>query len=110
MPPWRRRLFTRGHAVAWLVSLALGIGWVEVLLALPSDYDPVVTLFLALVGIFGSIFGLLTATGLLVGALSFFGSRPGYGSRPGGEVGPDVVFGICVLLFTLPSLFVYYGA
>lgn len=105
----RKRFFSLSHAIAWVVSLALGIGWVVFLGALPDELDPVVTLFLALVGLFGFGFGLLIATGTLVRGLSLFGTRPGSLSPPTGHVPSDTVFGICILLFALPSLFVYYG-
>jgi hypothetical protein len=105
----RKRLLTRGHVVAWLISLALGLGWVGLLGLLPSDFDPIVGLLLGLVGMFGFVGGILIATGMLVRMLAIFGTRPGSMSSPAGELPPDAVFGICVICFVLPSLFLYYG-
>ena len=107
--PRPARLFSRGHVIAWLVSLALGIGWVLALGALPSDMAPLVQLFLALVGLFGFGLGVLIATGLLVKALSLSGTRPGSISTSAGELPVDLVFGVCVMLFCAPSLSVYLG-
>ena len=104
MTPRRRRLLTRGHVIAWVVSLVLGTGWVVLPGLLPGDLDPVTGLLLSLVGIFGSILGVLIATGTLVRVLGIFGARPGSLSPPAGELAPDLVFGLCVLLFSLPSL------
>ncbi len=100
----RNRLLTRGHLIAWAVSLALGIVWVVILSLLPADLDPVVLLLLRLVGIFGFFGGILIATGMLVQVLGMFGTRPGALGAPSGEVPADRVFGICVILFALPSL------
>jgi hypothetical protein len=104
-----RRLLTRGRLIACAVSLVLGIGWVVVLGLLPSGLDPVVRLLLGLVGIFGVVGGILVATGTLVRVLTLFGTRPGSVSSGAGDLAPDVVFGICVVCFALPSLLAYYG-
>jgi hypothetical protein len=105
----RTRLFSRGYLIAWAISFALGLGWVLLLESLPSDFWPIVALFIALVGLFGFLLGLGIASGLLVEMLSITGSRPGAMSHPGGSVSPDRAFGIGVMLFSLPSLFVYLG-
>jgi hypothetical protein len=109
-PAPRNHWITRGRVIAWLVSLALGVGWLVFLTSLPSGFDPVVALVIELGGIFGFVFGLLVATGMLVKSLSVFGARPGSMSRPSGELAPDVVFGVCVMLFALPSLwYAHFG-
>lgn len=102
-------MFTRGRAIAWLVSLGLGIGWVLALRALSSDLDPVVALFLAIVGLFGFGFGFLMATGLLVRVLRMLGNPTRAVSSSPAELPADVASGVCVMLFALPSLLVYYG-
>jgi hypothetical protein len=105
----RRRLITRGRVIAWTVSLILGIAWVIALGLLPADFDPVVRLFVGLVGIFGVFLGILMATGMLVRVLTIFGTRPGSLSSPAGELPPDITFGVCLILFALPSLLAYHG-
>ena len=110
MSLWRNRLITPGRAIAWLISLALGIGWAALLASLPEGYSPVAVLFLELGGIFGFVFGLLIALGMLVRFLSLFGARPGAMSRPSGELGTDMGFGVCLMLMSLPSLgYLLYG-
>ena len=109
MSPPRKKQVTRGRLIAWVVSLALGIGWVSVLGALPAGFDPVVSLFLGLVGVFGFGLGLLIATGMLVRVARLFGNPSRALSSPVHELPADKVFGICVMLIALPSLFVYFG-
>ena len=109
MSPKRKRLLTRGHAVAWAVALALGIGWIVLLAALPSDLDPVVALLLGVIGIFGFVLGLLMATGLLVRVFRMLGNPTRAVSSAPAELPADVVSGVCVMLFTLPSLLAYYA-
>ena len=99
----RRRLVTRGAVVAWVVSMAAGIGWVLLLGALPSDFDPIVSLACSLVGIFGVAIGIGIATGWLVRLLNMaYWPRTSASSDP--DLPPDRVFGLCVILFALPSL------
>ncbi len=100
----RRRLLTRGAFIAWAVSLAAGIAWVVGLGALPASLDSIVSLVYSLVGIFGVVIGIGIATGWLVRLLSM-----GYWPRSAlaiDDLAPDRVFGICVILFALPSLLV----
>ncbi len=101
----RRRLLTRGVLIAWAVALAVGIGWVLFLGALPADLDPIVSLAYSLVGIFGVVIGIGIATGTLVRLLSF-GNWPRTPAPPSDDLAPDRVFGICIILFALPSLLV----
>ncbi len=105
----RQHRVTRGALIAWAVSFALGVGWVLLLEALPSGFEPVATLFLALVGIFGFGLGLLMATGWLVRVMRPFGNPTRAFSSPVDELPADRVFGIIMMLFCLPSLFVYFG-
>ena len=109
MSPSRTRLLTRGHVIAWVVSLAVGIGWVVLLAALPSDLDPIVALLLGVLGIFGFLFGVLMASGLLVRVLRMLGNPTRAVSSSPAELPADVVSGVCVMLFALPSLLVYYA-
>ena len=102
----RRRLITRGALIAWAVSLAAGIGWVLLLGALPTDFDPVVSLAYSLVGIFGVLIGIGIATGTLVRLLSL-GNWPRTPAPPRDDLAPDRVFGLCIILFALPSLLVH---
>ena len=104
-----KKLLTRGHLMAWVVSLALGVGWVLLLESLPSGLEPVVTLFIALTGVFGFLLGAGIATGVLVSVLRLIGTRPGSVSSPEGKIPPDRVFGIFVMLFCLPSMYVFFG-
>ena len=99
----RRRLVTRGAVIAWVVSLAVGIGFVVALGALPAGLDAIVSLAYSLVGIFGVAIGIGIATGWLVRLLSM-GYWPRSSASPGDDLPPDRVFGICVILFALPSL------
>lgn len=99
-----KRLLTRGAVIAWVVSLAVGIAWVAGLAALPAELDPVVSLAYSLVGIFGVIIGIGIATGVLVTMLRFLGGRSSNMSPLAQDLAPDRVFGICVILFALPSL------
>jgi hypothetical protein len=108
MSPRRKKVLTRGHLMAWVVSLGLGIGWVLLLESLPSGVEPVATLLLAMTGIFGFLLGAGIATGVLVWLLRIMGTRPGSVSTPEGKIPPDRVFGIFVMLFCLPSMFVYF--
>ena len=110
MSPRRTRLLTRRHAITWAVALSLGIGWVALLAALPSDLDPVVTLLLGVIGVFGFAFGTLMATGLLVRVLRMLGNPTRAVSSSPAELPADVVSGVCVMLFTLPSLLLFYYA
>jgi hypothetical protein len=103
----RKRIFTRAHGVAWLISLALGVGWVVLLGALPDDLDSVVMLLLGLVGIFGFLFGLLMATGLLVRVFRMLGNPTRAVSSSPAELPADVVSGVWVMLFCVPSSLVY---
>jgi len=105
----RTRLLTRGHVIAWAVSLALGIGWVALLAALPSDLDSVVALLLGVIGIFGFVLGVLITTGLLVRVFRMLGNPTRAVSSSPAELPADVVSGVCVMLFALPSLLVYYA-
>jgi len=110
MSPSRTRLHTRGHVITWAVSLVIGIGWVALLAALPSDLDPIVALLLGVIGIFGFVFGVLMATGLLVRVLRMLGNPTRAVSSSPAELPADVVSGVCVMLFTLPSLLLFYYA
>ncbi len=104
----RRRFLTRGHAIAWAASLCAGIGFVAALGALPADLDGVVSLACSLVGIFGVAIGIGIATGWLARLLSM-GYWPRSSASPassGADLPPDRVFGLCVILFALPSLLV----
>lgn len=99
-----RRVLTRGALIAWAVSPAAGIVLVVGLGALPASLEPVVSLACSLVGIFGVVIGIGIATGWLVRLLAM-----GYWPRRSlavDDLAPDRVFGICVILFALPSLLV----
>ena len=89
--------------------MALGIGWIALLAALPSDLDPMVALLLGVIGIFGFLFGVLMATGLLVRVLRMLGNPTRAVSSSPAELPADVVSGVCVMLLALPSLLVYYA-
>ena len=110
MSPQRRSPLTRGHVIAWVVSLAVGIGWVVLLAALPSDLDPIMTLLLGVIGIFGFVFGVLMATGLLVRVLRMLGNPTRAVSSSPAELPAHVVSGVCVMLFTLPLLLACYAS
>jgi len=103
----RRRSITRGVLIAWAVSLVLGIVFVVALDAVPADLVPLAALATSLVGIFGVALGIAIALGWLVRLLSI-----GYWPRslpgsPGDDLAPDRVFGVCVILFSLPSLLLH---
>ena len=101
----RRRLITRGVLIAWAVSLALGIGFVVGLYSVPAGLTPLAALATSLVGFFGVALGIAIALGWLVRLLSL-GNWPR--SSPGTEdLAPDRVFGVCVILFSLPSLLLH---
>ena len=104
----RRRLLTRGHAIAWAVSLCAGIGFVAALGALPAGLDAVVSLVCSLVGIFGVAIGIGIATGWLARLLSmgYWPRSSPSSASSGADLPADRVFGLCVILFALPSLFV----
>jgi hypothetical protein len=105
----RKRVFTRGRVVAWVVSLALGIGWAMLLRSTDGDLRAVAVLLLAVGGLFGTLFGVLAATGLLVRVMRLLGNPTRAVSSSPEELPPDLTFGVCLILFFLPSLLVYYG-
>ena len=105
MSPRRTRLLTRGHAIAWAVSLALGVGWAMVLGSLPEDGESIAALVIGITG----LLGVLIATGLLVRVFRLLGNPTRAVSSSPEELPPDLAFGMCVILFSLPSLIAYLG-
>jgi len=103
----RRRLITRGVLIAWAVSLGLGVAFVVALGSVPADFAPLADLVTSLVGIFGVALGIAIALGWLVRLLSIGYWPRSLSTAPGEDLAPDRVFGICVILFSLPSLLLH---
>jgi hypothetical protein len=104
----RKQLLSGGHLLAWVAALALGIGWVLLLRALRGDLAPMTALIIALTGIFGFGLGLLIATGWLVRVMRLLGNPTRAMSSRVDELPAARAFGIFVMLFCLPSMFVYF--
>jgi hypothetical protein len=102
----RKRVFTRARVVAWAIALALGIAWALLLAHATGDLEPIGGLLLTIGGIFGTLVGVLIATGLLVRVMRPLGNPTRAMSTSPGELAPDLAFGVCVILFFAPSLFV----
>jgi hypothetical protein len=100
---------TRGRAIAWVVSLALGVGWAVLLGLLPGDDESVAALLIGITGLLGLPLGVLIATGLLVRVFRMLGNPTRAVSTSPGELPADLGFGVCVILFSLPSLIAYLG-
>lgn len=103
----RRRLITRGALIAWVLSLGVGIAFAVGLDSVPVDFAGLAGLATSLVGIFGVALGIAIALGWLVRLLSVGYWPRSLPSAPGDDLAPDRVFGICVILFSLPSLLLH---
>ena len=95
--------------MAWVVSLALGVGWAAVLGLVPEDGESVAALLIGITGLLGVPLGVLIATGLLVRVFRLLGNPTRAVSTSPGELPPDLAFGMCVILFSQPSLIAYLG-
>jgi hypothetical protein len=93
----------KGRLIAWFIALAVGLGWALLLRSAPADYSTIVALVLGLTGYFGVLLGIGIATGVIVGMLKFLG-RPGATREATAALPADRTFGLCVILFALPSL------
>jgi len=109
VPRPRKRLLTRARVIAWAIALALGIAWAFLLGHVTGDLQPIGRLLVVIGGIFGTLVGVLIATGMLVRVMRPLGNPTRAMSTSPGELGPDLVFGVLVILFFLPSLFAYLG-
>lgn len=96
--------------ITWAVALALGIAWAVLLARLPGDLLAVGALLLGVGGVFGTLFGVLMATGLLVRVFRLLGNPTRAVSVSPDELAPDVTFGVSLAFFFLPSLVVLLGA
>lgn len=106
----RRPLITRSRAIAWVVSLALGVALVTLLrLFFPDDTGSGSILVMAVLGLFGTLLGVLIATGVVVTVMRLLGNPTRAVSSAPGELPADFTTGICVALFSLPSLIAYLG-
>ncbi len=102
----RKHVFTRARAIVWAVALALGIAWALLLAHATGDLAPIGGLLLTIGGIFGTLVGVLIATGMLVRVMRPLGNPTRAMSASPGELAPDLAFGVCVILFFVPSLLV----
>jgi hypothetical protein len=95
--------------IAWVVALALGTVWAVLLARLPGDLGAIGLLLLGVGGVFGTLLGVLMATGLLVRVFRLLGNPTRAVSVSPDELAPDVAFGVS-LAFFFPSLVAYLGA